>query len=135
MMQQAVHKAPIALALLGGVAACAPAEPVDPTVFEPEYLGVQTRLLDDDLVNMFVTMRGARERADVAAYAECAAAEYTLIRGYNYLRHLRTNIDEKNGQWRGDAIYTISAERPLGLKTIDARAAVAGCVENGIPRV
>ncbi len=40
----------------------------------PAYLGVETRLLDDDLVSFQVTMRGAAGREDVAAYAECAAS-------------------------------------------------------------
>lgn len=105
--------------------------------FEPAYLGVETRLLDGDLVNFEVAMRGARERADVARYAECAAAQYTLIRGYGFARHLRTNIVEggRSGVWHADAIYTISPALPAGLKTIDAETVAAYCAENNIPMV
>jgi len=135
MMQQVVHKLAAALTLAGGLAACAPTEPVQQGPFEPVYLGINTRLLDGDLVNFFVSMRGARNDADVADYARCAAVQYALIRGYGFARHVRTQINEKNGVWSGDAVYTISAALPRGLKTIDAEVAVTDCIENAIPRV
>jgi len=105
--------------------------------FAPDYAGIETRLLDGDLVNFLVEMRGARDRADVSRYAECAAAQYTLIRGYGFARHLRTNVTDggESGLWRGDAIYTISPDLPEGLKTLDAEVVAADCAENGIPMV
>jgi hypothetical protein len=85
MLTRLIHVTALPIALLGGLAACemtlggkadkAPG-------FAPEYLGVETMLLDDDLVNFHVAMKGARTKADVADYAKCAAAEYTLIRGF-----------------------------------------------------
>ncbi len=118
-----------ALALAG----CAEtgAEPV----FAPEYRGIETRLLDGDLVNFRVAMEGARDAVDVERYAECAAAQYTLIRGYGFARHVRTQVLQEGGIWRGDAVYTISASLPRGLKTIDAEVVAANCAENGIPMV
>ncbi|MDC0736998.1 hypothetical protein N6L24_01775 [Cognatishimia sp. SS12] len=103
--------------------------------FAPQYDGVSTRLLDGDLVNFHVEMRGARNEADVQSYAECAAAQYTLIRGYGFARHLRTTIEFQGGIWRGDAVYTISPALPRGLKTIDAEVTVSSCEENRIPTV
>ena len=103
--------------------------------FAPQYLGVETRLLDGDLVSFLVSMRGARDTGDLKNYAECAAAQYALIRGYGFARHLRTNVSEEGGLWRGDAVYTISAALPRGLKTIDAEVVAAACAENGIPMV
>ena len=100
-----------------------------------EFMGVQTRLLDDDLVNFHVTMRGARNREDVALYAECAAAQYAVIRGYGFARHVRTNVDEESGLWRADAVYTVSPALPRGVQTIDAEVVVADCAEQGIPTV
>ncbi len=138
MINQVVHKSILALAFLGVLAGCEPldtTEPVEQAAFEPRYLGVKTRLLDGDLVNFFVTMRGARDDSDVAAYARCAAVQYALIRGYGFARHVRTTINEKNGVWSGDAVYTISAALPQGLKTIDAEVGVTDCIENAIPRV
>ncbi|MBE0452226.1 hypothetical protein [Roseovarius autotrophicus] len=122
----------LALGLSGGLAGCAEPEAV---AFAPDYLGVETRLLDGDLVNFRVTMRGARVGRDVERYAECAAAQYTLIRGYGFARHVRTNMVEQGGIWRGDAVYTISESLPRGLKTIDAEVVAASCAENGIPMV
>ncbi|MFC3615744.1 hypothetical protein ACFORG_18470 [Lutimaribacter marinistellae] len=117
------------------LAACAEPPARDEVPFTPEYLGVDTGLLDGDLVRFDVAMTGARDGQDVDDYAECAAAQYALIRGYGFARHLRTNIEEKGGVWRADAVYTISPSLPQGLKTIDAEIVVQNCAENGIPTV
>ena len=120
-------------------AGCAGASSDQPDVsqqaFNPVYEGVETRLLDGDLVNFAVTMRGARDGTDVERYAECAAAQYTLIRGYGFARHVRTVVDETAGTWHGDAVYTISPALPEGLRTIDAEVTVADCGASGIPTV
>jgi hypothetical protein len=99
------------------------------------YRGVETRLLQSDLVNFRVTMSGARGSGDVLAYAKCAAAQYTLIRGFGFARHVRTNLGETGGIWQADAVYTISSSLPRGLRTIDAEVTVADCIEQGIPTV
>lgn len=103
--------------------------------FRPEYLGIETILLDGDLVDFRVAMKGARGPDDVTAYARCAAAQYALIRGYGFARHVRTNVDDKGGTWRADAVYTVSASLPKGLRTIDAEVTVRDCGEQGIPTV
>ena len=125
-----------------GLAACTagsgpgPAPEPDPSQpFTPAYLGSQTRLLEDDLVNFLVEMRGAQSAADVAEYAECVAAQYALIRGFGFARHLRTNVDEEAGLWRGDAVYTVSPALPGGLMPLDAEIVVETCRERGIPTV
>ena len=117
------------------LAACGGTDSAEVTQFRPDYRGVETSLLDGDLVQFKVIMAGARDNKDVDAYAECAAAQYTLIRGYGFARHLRTNVDEKGGVWAADAVYTISPSLPRGLRTIDAEVVVANCAENGIPTV
>ncbi len=122
----------IAAAMLAG---CAGDRPADVARFSPEYQGVQTSLLDNDLVQFIVEMQGARDADDVEKYAECAAAQYALIRGYGFARHLRTNTQEEAGVWRADAVYTISPSLPQGLRTIDAEVVVEDCTENGIPTV
>lgn len=103
--------------------------------FRPEYRGIETILMDDDLVTFRVAMKGARGKDDVSSYARCAAAQYALIRGYGFARHLRTNIAESGGIWRADAVYTISAALPLGLRNIDAEVTVRDCAAQGIPTV
>ena len=80
-------------------------------------------------------MTGARGTEDVDAYARCAAAQYSLIRGYGFARHLRTNVAQSGGIWRGDAVYTVSAALPRGLRTIDAEVTVRDCGAQGIPTV
>jgi len=121
---------------LGGVAGCEPTEPpVDKGQFAPHYMGIQTRLLDGDLVGFLVEMGGARNKSDVVAYSECAAAQYALIRGYGFARHVRTNVVEEAGLWRADAVYTISPALPRGMSTIDAEVTVSNCTETGIPTV
>ncbi len=136
---------PRALGLMAALArtACAPVPVPGPrpdvtsggAVFEPSYKGIETRLLQGDLVNFVVLMGGARGNEDVADYAECAAAQYALIRGYGFARHVRTNVYEEGGLWRGDAVYTISPALPRGLSTIDAEVTVSNCTETGIPTV
>ena len=130
----------VALTALSACADKAPREPdllamVEDPDFEPTYLGIETTLLDGDLVQFHVAMKGARNKQDVSNYAECAAAQYTLIRGFGFARHLRTNIAESGGTWRGDAVYTISAALPNGLRTIDAEVTVRNCGSLGIPTV
>ncbi len=105
------------------------------TTAAPEYLGIQTTLLDGDLVQFTVAMRGGNGAGDVADYAACAAAQYALIRGAGFARQVRTNIDFQGGIWRGDAVYTISAALPEGRKTLDAEVAVQGCGARGVPTV
>jgi len=124
---------PVAIVLATTVSGCETTQRADGPV--PVYEGVETRLLDGDLVNFLVAVRGADDGEDVSAYAECAAAQYALIRGYGFARHLRTNIDQEGSLWHGDAIYTISAQLPRGMQTIDAEVVVAHCAENGIPTV
>jgi len=80
-------------------------------------------------------MKGARTKADVADYAKCAAAQYSLIRGFGFARHVRTNVKEEDGLWRGDAVYTVSASLPQGRLTLDAEVVVDNCKDDGIPTV
>ena len=116
-------------------ASCAPAGAPGDDPFRPAYGGVETRLLDDDLVELRVTMEGARDDRDVIAFADCAAAQYARIRGFGFARHVRTRVSERGGVWRGDAVYTVSPDLPRGLRTIDAEVALDDCRRRGIPTV
>lgn len=115
--------------------ACEPVEPAPQSEFIPVYNGIDTRLMDGDLVNFRVEMTGARDNTDVATYARCAAAQYALIRGYGFARHVRTNVANEGGVWRGDAVYTISPSLPQGSRTIDAEITVRNCASERIPTV
>ncbi|WP_354667653.1 hypothetical protein [Lentibacter algarum] len=111
------------------------AAPVEDVPRSFEYAGIETRLLDGDLVQFRVAMTGDALPEDADRYAQCAAAQYSLIRGYGFARHVRTNIENMGGQLVGDAVYTISAALPRGLKTIDAEVIVQSCLEHKIPMV
>lgn len=138
------HRAPslmLALALIG-LAGCGMAAPQpeggEIVLGAPEtavYRGIRTQLLDDDLVNFVVRMQGARDAQDVIAYARCAAAQYALIRGMGFARHVRTSVANEGGVWQADAVYTVSPALPQGFRTIDAEVTVADCTEQGIPTV
>ena len=128
-----IARAGVAAAALS---ACAPAAGVSSMgSFNPSYQGIETILLDGDLVNFRVAMTGARDNADVEAYARCAAAQYALIRGAGFARHVRTTVARSGEIWRGDAVYTISAALPRGFRTIDAEVMVRDCGSLGIPTV
>lgn len=118
--------------LLAGLGGCAPAGAAGDRI---TYEGVETHLLDDNLVGFEVAIADSRNRAQVAAYATCAAAQYALIRGYGFARHIRTNVTREGNGLRADAIYLISSALPEGLRTIDAEVTVADCHERGIPTV
>jgi hypothetical protein len=132
---------PLVLAALltglpAGLGGCAPVGGGGPVSGEAiTYEGVETRLLDDDLVDFQVALSGTANRAAVTAYATCAAAQYAQIRGYGFARHVRTNVTRAGGSLRGDAVYLISPGLPRGLRTIDAEVTVGDCLDRGIPTV
>ena len=100
-----------------------------------EYLGIQTVLLEGDMVSFRFAMAGKRSPAAVDAYGRGAAAQYALIRGAGFARHVRTQVSHKGGQTRADAVFLISAALPRGVQTIDADVTVRDCGELGIPTV
>ena len=135
MTLRPAHIPAMALAVTAG--ACAPVDEgaLDFSRAQFDYLGSETRLLDDDIVQFTVKMQGANGIAVVAEYAECVAAQYTLIRGYGFARHVRTTVEERDGLWHGDAFYTVSDALPRGRRQIDAEVVVAACNENKVPTV
>ncbi len=115
------------------VAACAPGG--QGVAGKKEYLGIQTVLLDGDMVSFRVAMRGTQDGRDIEDYARCAAAQYALIRGNGFARHVRTNVAKSGDTIRGDSAWLISAALPRGVRTIDAEVTVQDCGALGIPTV
>ena len=122
----------MAIAMLG---ACAQQAEVPTDGGKPEYLGIQTVLLEGDMVSFRVAVRGGEAPQNIEDYARCAAAQYALIRGAGFARHVRTNVAKSGNVTRGDAVWLISAALPRGFRTIDAEVTVRDCGELGIPTV
>lgn len=122
---------------LAGLAACGAADEAGAPDenFAPDYRGAEVRVLDAELIQVLVAMKGARGIADVEDHARCVAAGQAQARGQGFLRHLRTNVARRAGLWQGDAIYTMSAALPRGLRTIDAAVTVRDCRKQGIPTI
>lgn len=100
-----------------------------------EYLGIGPAPLGEDIVLIQVSMRGAEDREDVLRYADCGVAGYGVLEGLGYARHIRTTTDKTGGFWTGDAVYTLSPERPRGARVIETRAFAEACEQKGIPTV
>jgi hypothetical protein len=100
-----------------------------------QYLGVDTRLLEGDLVSFVVQVAGEGGQMAAIAYTRCAAAQYALIRGYSFARHVRTSTGQRGGIWEADGVYTISPDLPRGTRTIDAEVVVDDCKAQDIPTV
>ena len=124
-----------AILCFAALAACAPQTSPQTNATGPlRYLGVETKLLEDDLVNFVVKLENAVP-FQASDYARCAAAQYAQIRGYGFARHVRTQVSQEAGILVGDAIYTISPTLPAGVRIIDAQAVVKDCKAEGIPTV
>ncbi len=100
---------------------------------EPVYGPLEIEFLEGNLVRFQASLKNAAAPEDIAEYTKCAAAGYTVARGYGFARHVRSEMRNDQGVWRGDAVYTISPELPAGLKTIDAEILAMECRERGIP--
>ena len=120
--------------LLPLTAACVSEERPAIDVFRPDYLGIiEAEMLADDLLRVVVEMEGARDSRDVLEYAECAMAGEALEGGFRFARQVRTQVSERGGVRRADAVYSVSISVPRGLRTVDAEPAVADCDARGIP--
>jgi len=128
----------LTLAACGGLMGCVAGQGARDTLDPPtrtQYLGVDTRLLEGDLVSFVVQVAGEGGQTSAIAYARCAAAQYALIRGYSFARHVRTSSGMRGGIWEADGVYTISPKLPRGTRTIDAEVVVDDCKAQDIPTV
>lgn len=117
------------------ITACGAPDGQRPKAVYGSYMGADTRLLDDDLVNFRAKMRGSLADTSLTEYTDCLAAGYALVRNFTHARHLRTNVYEEGGIQVADAIYTLSKSEPRGIAVIDAAQHAATCEARGIPTV
>lgn len=131
-----MHRAALLMLMAGACVETGPGRsPVPPPLPEGPWLGVETRLLADDLVGFVVSMAGEPSREALSGYADCAVAQYATIRGFGFARQIRTTYAEEGGIHRADAVYTVSKAFAEGLKTIDAEVKLADCRDRGIPTI
>lgn len=120
-----------ALALTGGLlaalSACASA-PADKV-----YGGADPVGMGDDLYGFLITMKGAKDAAEVEGYVTCVVSGYALKQNAGFARKVRVEVTEEGGVWSADAVYSISPALPRGIMTIDAEVMAADCAERGIP--
>jgi hypothetical protein len=58
-------------------------------------------------------MRARGSSRDVEAYARCAAAQYALIRGFGFARHVRTTMDAQGWNLaRGCGLHHLGRAAP-----------------------
>lgn len=127
----------LALALLG---ACDDRTGPDGSVVPPPlpdgpWLGIESRLMDEGLVGIVVSMAGQPAPEALADYADCAVVHYAVIRDYGFARHIRTSFSIQGGIHRADAVYTLSKAYPAGVEIIDAEVKLADCKARGIPTI
>ena len=125
---------PMALALASAVSGCDSKRVINLRRSSRNIDGVQTRLLDGDLVSFQVKMKWRAHNSDVDAYAECAAAQYALIRGYGFARHLRTNWPKRVAMGGGCCLHHL-ASAATRAENDRRRSHGSACDENKIPTV
>ena len=117
------------LAMLG-LAGCAPSQGAQnrPT----EFRVIDSLRIDDGLINILVEGHGPEAETGIENFAECAAISKAHEQGFGFARRIRTHVSKTGGNWRADAVYSVSKSLPDGLRTIDAEVAAQNCAEAGI---
>ncbi len=106
------------------------------TVTQPQmrFLGAQTRLIANDMVDVTVSAARPRQGA-MKAYADCVGSQYAIIRGMDYARKV-TSLRSGNGDVLTDKVtYLISEIPPSGEFVLNAKDVVAKCNRAGVPTV
>ena len=75
--------------------------------------------IDDGLMNLLVQTSGPDAEANLDKYADCVAAKSALDRKFGFARHIRTNRTNSGGNWRADAVYSVSSALPVGRQTLE----------------
>ncbi|MFC0202422.1 hypothetical protein [Paracoccus rhizosphaerae] len=106
---------------------------VDPKQFiaaKVEVLGSGDR---NDLVEVTANLRQGVD-ADIAfSYATCALAGWAKANGAPYGRHIRTLQAERNGKLLIGSAFTLSKDKPMGLRVMETENTLRECRSRGIP--
>ncbi len=108
------------------------------TVIAPEdFIGATIATLNSDgaadLVEVTANLREGVD-ADIAfSYATCALAGWAKAEGAGYGRHIRTLQQQRDGKLLIGAAFTISDQKPMGLRVMETNETLRDCKARGIP--
>ncbi|MEM9975446.1 MAG: hypothetical protein AAF771_14805 [Pseudomonadota bacterium] len=122
-------------ALVVLLAACAITVEDPATQAAPVYSGGYASLMAGDILRVSVAMGGAATPDQLRTYADCAAVDEALFRGFAFARHVSTTLTEEAGLRQANAFYSLSTTLPRGIAPLDAATQAETCRELGIPRV
>lgn len=114
------------------LAACeGPTVKTDPPM---EFLGAQTRLVANDMVDVTVSAARPRKGA-MKAYADCVGSQYALIRGMPYARRVTAQRSGQSDVLTDKVTFLISPVAPGGDFVLNAGEVVSKCKRAGVPTV
>ena len=85
------------------------------------------------LVEVSANLRGGVDADTAFAYATCALASWAESKGTPYARHIRTLSDKRDGKMIVGSVFTLSAEKPMGLTVMTTKETLQECKARGIP--
>lgn len=89
--------------------------------------------LGNDLVEVTANLRRGVDAEIGFAYATCALAGWADRNGVAYGRHIRTLSATRDGKLLIGSAFTLSKERPLGLRVMETKETLRECEARGIP--
>ena len=102
-----------------------------------DFLGASVASLDPQGLSGLVEVRAILRKgvdADIAfSYATCALAGWGSRNGAPYGRHVRTLQDSRNGKLMIGAAFTLSEQKPMGLRVMETEDTLRECKARGIP--
>ncbi|WP_199259231.1 hypothetical protein [Paracoccus binzhouensis] len=87
----------------------------------------------DSLVEVTANLQAGVDADTAFAYATCALANWADAKGTPYARHIRTLRDKRNGKMVVGSVFTLSAEKPMGLTVMTTKETLQECKARGIP--
>lgn len=87
----------------------------------------------NDLVEVTANLREGVDAEIGFAYATCALAGWADRNGIAFGRHIRTLSATRNGKLLVGSAFTLSGDRPLGLRVMETKETLRECEARGIP--
>lgn len=102
-----------------------------------QFIAVKVQTLSEgskaDLVEVTANLREGVD-ADIAfSYATCALAGWAKDNGAPYGRHIRTLQAKRDGKLLIGAAFTLSQDKPMGLRVMETKETLRECRARGIP--